>query len=84
MSDKKTESKPKTAKKKGYFLKEKFFADKKKYKIKDEKQVLVDIDEHTILFEGVPIVFKKGEPVSAGDLKLMSSYQKSFYLNQVN
>ena len=46
----------------------------------NKKQVEIAIEEHPIQFGRKAILFKKGEAVSGADLKLMSDYQKEFYL----
>lgn len=68
----------KTASKKLY--PKSFIFDKKEFRVKNKKQVEIAIEEHPIQFGRKAILFKKGEAVSGADLKLMSDYQKEFYL----
>ena len=70
----------KAASKKFYPKSEMF--DKKEFRIKNKKSVELSIEEHPICFENGVITFKKGEAVLSADLKLMSSYQKKFYLDE--
>lgn len=59
-----------------------FIFEKKEFRVKNKKQVELAIEEHPIRFGASEIMFKKGEAVSSADFKLMSDYQKEFYLDE--
>ena len=77
------ETKKTTASKKKYYPKDFLF--EKTIQMLDVKKdtprvVHTPITEHGVVFEGVTVIFKKDEAVSADDLKLMNAYQIKYYL----
>ncbi len=68
--------------KKFYPKNEILFDGKVKLQVKNKKEVKRDVSKNAITFKAGVVTFEKGKPVSKGDLALMTSYQKKYYLEE--
>jgi len=53
---------------------------KSKTQVKNNKEIVTKVTEHTVVFGSTSILFKQGEAVTKDQLSVMSKYQKEFYL----